>query len=215
MSEEQYLDEFEIDMHDVKAHYKRRKNISSDLIKLLNDGTKKEYVELAVGIIDPFANYSAYEHQLGPRILENNSISSVFKLALRMSSENLNVTNLPKTIYDANLPYLKISVGSEMASMLQPNKFWIGNVRTIWSHLVIKHEGDRERADEELELYRIGDVSSEMNYQIWRNIYLSMEHSLDVIQSISFAWAKREAIKPGKLKFLWIDAFCNALYECE
>lgn len=215
MSEDNYLNGFEIDMHDVKAHYMRRKKISSNLIELLENAAEQEYVELAVGITDPLANYSAYEHRLGPRILNNNSISSVFNLALRMSSKNLKITHLPKTIYDANLPYLKISVGSEIASMLQPNKFWIGNVRTIWSHLVIKHKGDWEKANEELELYRIGDVSSEMNYQIWRDIYLSMEHSLNVIESVSYVLAKQDAIKPGKLKFIWIDAVCSALYESE
>jgi hypothetical protein len=138
-----YLAEFDIDMHDVKEHYMHRKDVSKQLIKYLKEGTEREYVELAVGITDHLANYSAHEHQLDPRILDNNSISSVFNLAQRMSSKNLKVTHLPKTIYQANLPYLKISVGSEMASLLQPKRFWVGN------------------------------VSSEMNYQIWRDIYFN------------------------------------------
>ncbi len=213
--EEEYLAEFDIDMYDVKKHYMRRNKVSKRLIKHLNEGLEREYVELAVGITDPLANYSAHEHNLGPRILENNSISSVYNLAHRLISRDLKVTHLPKIIYQANLPYLKISVGSEMASLLQPNRFWVGNVRTIWSHLVIKHEGDWERANEELELCHIGDASSEMHYQIWRDIYLSMEHSLDVINIISAIWAEKQKVKPGKLKYIWIDAVCNALYECE
>ncbi len=215
LMETNYLSEFKIDMHLVKEHYIRRKNMSGKLKSLMKDGKKREYVELAVGISDPLANYSASEHQLGHRILENNSISSVYSLAQQLASTNLNVTDLPNIIYEANLPYLKISVGSEMAALLQPSHLWVGNVRTIWSHLVIKHKGDWEKANEELELYKIDDATSEMYYRIWRDIYLSMEHSLDIINSISSAWAKEQNIKSGKIKYLWVDAICSALYECE
>ncbi len=211
--EKEYLSEFKIDMNGVKEHYINRKDVSKRLKKYLRTGAERKYVELAVGITEPLANYSAHEHKLGPKILCNNTIASVFNLAQRMSSTTLNVTHLPKTIYQANLLYLKISVGSEMASLLQPDRFWVGNVRTIWSHLVIKHEGDWKRANEELELYHIGDVTSEMNYQIWRDIYLSMEHSLDVINAISATWSEDYGVEPGNLKYIWIDAICNALYE--
>ena len=212
---EEYLSEFDIDMHDVKKHYVHRKNVSQKLRRLLKNRKKKKYAELAVGITDPLGNYSAHEHQLGPSILANSSISSVFALATRMASEELKVTHLPKIVYGANLPYLKISVGSEMASLLQPNRFWVGNVRTIWAHLVMKHEGDWKKANEELKLYRTDDASSEMHYPIWRDIYLSMAPSLEDIKSISDSWAEEQEIKPGKLKYIWIDAVCNALYECE
>ena len=211
----EYLSEFDIDMHDVKQHYMHRKNVSQKLKRFLKNRKNREYVELAVGITDPIANYSAHEHQLGPRILENNSISSVFALAMRMASEELEATHLPKIIYDANLPYLKISVGSEMASLLQPNRFWVGNTRTIWAHLVIKHKGDWKIANEELKLYHEDDASSEMHYSIWRDIYLSMSCNLEVIGDISDSWAEEQKINPGKLKYIWIDAVCNALYECE
>lgn len=212
---EDYLSDFDIAMHDVREHYVRRKNVSKKLRRLLKNRKKTEYVKLAVGITDPLGNYSAHEHQLGPRILENNSISSVFALATRMASKELTVTHLPKTIYGANLPYLKISVGSEMASLLKPNSFWVGNVRTIWAHLVMKHEGDWKKANEELRLYRTDDAPSEMDYQIWREIYLSMAPNLENIQSISDSWAEEQKIKPGKLKYIWIDAVCNALYQCK
>lgn len=211
----EYLGEFDIDLHGVKEHYVSRKNISKKLNNLLSSGSEKEYVELAVGISDPLANYSASEHQLGPRILENNSTGAVFSLAQNLAETKLKVTHVPETIYQANILYLKISVGSEIASMLQPNRFWVGNVRTIWSHLVIKHKGDRGKANEELELYRFDDASSEMDYKIWRDIYLSMEPSLEVINQISNVWADEQGVKPGKLKYIWIDAICSALYENE
>lgn len=210
-----YLAEFDIDLHDVKQHYESRRDISKKLKNLLSNSSDKEYAELAVGISDPLANYSAHEHQLGPRILENNSISAIFSLAQNLAETDLELTHVPKTIYQANLPYLKISVGSEIASMLQPNRFWVGNVRTIWAHLVIKHKGNLEKANEELELYRIDDASSEMHYQIWRDIYLSMEPSLESIKQISDTWADEQGVKPGKLKYIWIDAICSALYESE
>lgn len=213
--ERKYLAGFDIDLRRVKDHYMRRKAISEQLGRLLTARAEAEYVEFAVGITDPLANYSAYEHQLGPQILNNNSIDSVFALAQRLADPNLKVTHVPKAIYDANLPYLKIGVGSEIACLLQPKRFWVGNARTIWSHLVIKHKGDWERANEELELYHVGDVSSEMNYQIWRDIYLSMEPSLDVISRIAGEWAQEQSVTPGKLKYIWIDALCSALYDSE
>ena len=215
MAEAEYLADFDIDLHGVKDHYMRRKAISEKLKQLLSNCAERQYVELAVGVSDPLGNYSAYEHHLGPKILENNSINAVFRLALELNDQALNVKYVPEKIYKANRPYVKISVGSEIASLLQPNRFWIGNVRTIWSHLVIKHKGDWEKANEELELYRIDDASSEMRYQIWRDIYLSMENSLEIIASIAEGWAKKQGVKSGKLKYIWIDAICNALYESE
>jgi hypothetical protein len=215
LMEQEYLVEFDVDMRSVKEHYARRKAVSEKLSQQLAVRSESEYVKLAVGVSDSLANYSANEHQLGPRILESNSIGAVFDLAQKLADPKLKVTHLPKTIYDANLPYLKIGVGSEIACLLQPKRFWVGNVRTIWSHLVIKHKGDWEKANEELALYRVGDVSSEMNYLIWRDIYLSMESSLDVIGRIAEIWAQEQNVKPGKLKYIWIDALCSALYEHE
>jgi len=213
LKETEYLDDFEVDLHDVMLHYMRREAISTQLRQLLRNSAKKEYVELALGVSDPHANYSANEHQLGPMILENNSINEIFLLAQKLAAADLIVTNLPKTIYQAKLSYLKIGVGSEIAALLQPNRFWIGNTRTIWSHLVIKHKGDWERANEELKLYRFDDPTSEMAYKIWKEIYLSMEPSLEIISRISMIWAEEQNVKPGKQKYIWLDALCNALYE--
>lgn len=213
LMEAEYLANFDIDLHDAKQHYMRRKTISEELRQLLINGEQSDYVKLAVGVSDSLANYSAYEHQLGPKILESNSVSAVFGLAQKLADPGLKVSHVPRTIYHANLPHLKIGVGSEIACLLQPNRYWVGNVRTIWSHLVIKHKGDWSRANEELELYRIDDASSEMHYQIWRDIYLSMEPSLETIGRIVGVWAEESNIKPGKLKYIWIDAICSALYE--
>ena len=202
MGEEEYLDDFVIDLNSVKEHYLRREQISSTLRTLLAEGRHNEYVSLAVGITDPLANYSAHEHQLGPRILGSNSSLSVFDLANRLASPTLSVTQVPNTIYAANLRHLKISVGSEMACLLQPNRFWVCNVRTVWCHLIIKHEGDWARAIEELALYRDDDASSEMNYAKWSAIYRRMEPSLEVINRISKRWAAIQRVEPGELKYI-------------
>lgn len=211
--ESTYLSGFDVDMNVVKQHYKDRKEVSKKLHSLLEAGSKEKYAELAVGASNSIANYSAHEHQLGSKILDRNSVSAIFQLAQKLSAKDLKVTHLPKTIYEANMPYIKISIGSEIACLLQPTRFWVGNVRTIWSHLLIKHKGDRKKANQELSLYKIDDASSEMHYQIWRDIYLSMETSLETINRIADVWSEEQGVKPGKLKYLWVDAICSALYD--
>lgn len=213
--EPNYLSEFEIDLAQVREHYDRRCSAANDIKRLLNENSVTDFVDLALGISNPIGNYSANEHELGPQVLNNNSPESVFRLASQLNSPGLNVNHLPRTIYDSNISYLKIGVGSEIACLLQPKRFWVCNVRTLWSHLVIKHKGDWEKANEELDLYRIGDVSSEMNYQIWRDIYLSMSETLSEINRVSLIWSQEQQVQSGDLQYLWIDALCNALYEAD
>lgn len=203
-----------ISMEDVRSHYDDRVEIHNILVKLLNNGKVQEYVNLALGIENSRGNYSADEHKLGPQILSENTIAAVFRLAKKLYACH-SVTHIPKTIYESNLAYLKIGVGSEMAAMLRPDRFWVGNVRTIWTHLLIKHGWDYSKADEELELYRDDDISSKMAYQIWRDIYLSMEPNLDTLIKIGNEYASKTGVKVGKLKYLWADAIANALYERE
>ncbi|TNY73328.1 hypothetical protein, partial [Vibrio parahaemolyticus] len=207
--------EFDIDLGEVKQHYQERKVVSKQLRKLLKQHEVKDYCELAVGVSDIHGNYSAYEHKLGPRILENNSYESIFNLAKLFSEKSITSRSVAKSIYESNLPYLKIGVGSEMACMLQPKRLWVGNVRTIWCHLVVKHHGNWQTANEELALYRFDDTSSEMHYKIWRDIYSSMKEDLDTIYELSLGWAEEQGVKVGKKKYLWVDAVCSALYACE
>ena len=54
-----------------------------------------------------------------------------------------------------------------------------------------------------------------MAYQIWRDIYLSMEPNLNKIIEIGKKYALQSGVKAGKLKYLWADAIANALYEYE
>ncbi|MBN1850683.1 MAG: hypothetical protein JW932_19085 [Deltaproteobacteria bacterium] len=201
-----------ISMVDVRSHYDSRIEIHKILKNRLLNGDVQGYVNLALGIEDPKGNYSADEYKLGPQILSESTPSAVFRLAQELFSCH-SVTQIPKIIYDSNITYLKISVGSEMATMLRPDYFWVGNVRTIWASLLIKHKWNYDKADKELELYRDNDILSEMAYPKWRDIYLSLEPNLDKLIAIGNRYASKVGVKAGKMKYLWADAIANALYE--
>ncbi len=163
-----------LDMNDVRAHYQRRSALSKKLTLLLNSSNAKKFADLALGISDVDGNYSAAEHGLGPKILATRPAMAVLELGKRLA-----VCYEPKqmvdTIYRANIPNLKIGVGSEIAMMVRPETFWVANTRSIWAHLLVKHSFNYARANEELRLYRDPESASEMNYDLWKGIYLDME----------------------------------------
>jgi hypothetical protein len=128
----------QLDMSSVKNHYDERFRCHQKLVSLFLNHNTEEYLNLALGISDPCGNYSASEHHLGEPILANNSHNSIINLARSFFDEN-NTRLMLESIYRANLSHLKISVGSEMAMMLKPDVFWVANVRTIWTHLLYKH----------------------------------------------------------------------------
>ena len=208
------IDMTHLEMPDVWQHYLGRRSSHRLLLKHLKNQDKKAYAKLALGITDASGNYSAAEHGLGPRIRSSVSDGTVFNLAQQILVCP-GPKQLPPIISGANIPYLKISVGSEMAAMLRPDLFWVGNVRTVWSHLLVKHQEDYDKANEELELYRDGDWDSEMAYHVWATIYVTMEKNLGIIEKDGSAEAKKQKVKIGKLRYLWIDAICDALYNAE
>jgi hypothetical protein len=199
-----------ISIHDVKEHYLSRYKIHEELLTLLRNNERDEYVRLALGITDCNGNYSAYEHKLGPRILSENAnaVNRIFKLAQQLLSCP-SINHIPSIIYNANILYLKISVGSEIAMMLRPKNFWVGNVRTIWAYFLIKHQWDYDNANEALELYKEGDLSSEMTYELWKYLYLEMQNNLDLLIDLGNRYACAEGIKRGLSKYLWADAIAN------
>ncbi|MGO9572511.1 MAG: hypothetical protein ACLP5H_33765 [Desulfomonilaceae bacterium] len=132
------------------------------------------YVWLALGMSDPNGNYSAWEHGLGERILQESSAEGVFWLAEQLAACN-NPSEMLGIVYRANVPYLKVSVGSEMAMMLRPFHFWVANARSVWAHLLVKHDFNLSIANEALGYYRVHDRDSEMDYATWRGIYADME----------------------------------------
>ncbi len=202
----------DLDMHAVRELYLHRELVHLELRRLFDNGAVHDYIQLALGISDSAGNYSASEHGLGPRILAESTEEAVFDLAT-VIEQCPNAHHLPELIYHNSLNYIKISVGSEIAMMLKPNDYWVGNVRTIWAYLLQKHDGDQQRANQEFCLYRDGERDSEMNYQIWRDIYLALENALSQLGCVSSQAAQTQGVAPGLLRFLWPDAVASFLYD--
>jgi hypothetical protein len=202
----------ELDMHEVREHYLVRESAHVRLRRMFDAGEVHEFVQLALGISDPAGNYSARDHFLGERILSESDEADVFNLAAEIEVCP-NAHHLPDLIYRHSLPFLKISVGSEIAMMLKPATYWVGNRRTIWSHLLLKHNGSTARANRELRLYREGDWDSEMEYAIWRDIYLALEQNLLTLSRLASEAAAMQEVVPGPLRFMWPDAVASFLFD--
>ena len=112
-----------IDYRAAYEHYYRRYMIHQRLTKAFQEGNVSKYVELALGIDELGGNYSASEHGLGPRILQQSLPEKVFELAQELFICKV-PANIPEVIYKANIPYLKISVGSEMATLACPPSYF-------------------------------------------------------------------------------------------
>ncbi len=56
-----------LDYNDVLSHYDARVEISETLQDLLKNGDKNKYSMLALGVSDPYGNYSASQHGLGEK----------------------------------------------------------------------------------------------------------------------------------------------------
>lgn len=202
----------QLDFKEIREHYDRRKETHRLLRNEFDVANINSYVRLALGIEDARGNYSASEHGLGPLILAEPNSNSVFRLAQELE-RCTKKSHIPEIIYRWRIPYLKISVGSEMGMMLRPNDFWVGNARTIWAHLLLKHEWRLSIANEELELYRDSDRTSEMDYQVWRYLYLAAERNLSIIAEMGNEEAANQGVEPGEFKFLWADTIASGLYN--
>jgi hypothetical protein len=201
----------ELDFTAVHDHYHRRMNVSRRLGSLLSSGATNEYVNLALGIDDAYGNYSAADHDLGPRILSVRSGASVFKLGSALATAR-SEKDVQRMIYHANIPYLKIGVGSEMAMLLQPEFHWVANTRSIWSHLLVKHRS-LSKANEELKLYRTGSQDSEMAYKVWCAVHTEMMPNFKKLASAGYLIADEQRVEPGPNAYIWADAIASALYE--
>jgi hypothetical protein len=96
--------------------------------------------------------------------------------------------------------------------MVNPKICWVANTRTIWTHLVIKHADDFDKANEELRLYRDADTSSEMAYQIWAHIHRELATSITRIAEEGERLARSARVTPGLIKYIWADAIANRIY---
>jgi hypothetical protein len=202
----------EVDMQVVRQLYLNREKIHEAMLKALKEENVDNYLQMALGLTKGgTGNFSADEHQLGWRILEENPHNSIFALAKELYACT-SPRKIPGIIYSHKLRYLKISVGSEMAMMLRPDDFWVANVRTVWVHILIKHGDNYKKANEELKYYRDKERTSEMEYRIWADIYRTLETVLVRLHDLGMEEARRQGVEPGDLKFIWADAIANELY---
>lgn len=200
-----------LDMQEALIHYKKRRDIHRELTKALYANNVEQFVPLALGITDPSGNYSASEYHLGPSVVQANGDQAVFNLA-----KQLNVCSSPAKIPDlitnSRLKFLKISVGSEMSMMLQPDRFWTANVRTVWACLLIKYGDDYAAANAELELYTRASGDSAMDYSVWAAMHPTLEIPMSRLYHLGVEEAKRQNVGHGPLHFLWADAIADMLY---
>ena len=202
-----------LDWHSVREQYEIRQRVHGELLRLHTEHKLSQFDDLLLGISDPAGNYSASEHGLGPKILFENlnveerfySISEAF-LAVESAHD------VPLMIRRAGIRYFQIGVGSEASCMMNPRICWVANVRTIRTHLVIKHADNLKKADEELQLYRQADASSEMAYQMWQAIHGELAGTITRIAEEGTRLAQRAKVKPGSIKYIWADAIANQLY---
>ena len=200
-------------MQKVYEHYQERLDVHRTMLKFHKERKKREFVELALAIKNPAANYSAYEHGLGARILANvSAVDSVFALGTDFWNCQ-SPKHIPNLIIERSIPYLKISVGSEIAMLIKPNDFWVANVRTVWAYLIVKHAYNIKLANEELQLYRDNERTSEMDYGVWTELHRLLETSQTHLHDLGVRKAQKENIPIGDLKYLWADAIANALFE--
>jgi hypothetical protein len=198
----------------VREHYLLRERTHRRVRQLYDAGNVADYVRLALGITDPAGNYSAAEHVIGPKILAGSNFAERDVFALAGAIEDCPNTNrLPTVIYEQAIDNLKISVGSEIAMMLKPDCHWVGNKRTIWSHLLVTHRMNQRRANEALRLYYARDDDSEMDYVVWRDLYLRIGPDLLTLGQMATQVAEDQGVEPGALRYLWPDAVATFLFD--
>lgn len=199
-----------LDYGKVRAAYDLRIDKHHDLKNALERGDVNGYVPSALGIDDRTGNYSAWFHSLGQRIrgASPSASENVFTLAKKLLV--CRPSEMTNAIYDdANIPNLKISVGSEMALMLQPNECWCTNHRTVFAHFVIQRKGNVNEARQDLQA--LGGAPPD--YPMWRHLhYPQIGESLSIIAKIATEEAVKQNVDPGHMKFLWADSTADQLY---
>ena len=197
-------------------HFNERVFTHNQLCRLLEINDIQKFVDVAIGIDKSISNgnYSASEHSLGERIIGSNYdvYNRIFSFAQEIyrSQHRLNV---PKIIRELGLLYLKISVGSEIATMLKPNMYWVANIRTLWTQAYINNNFSINSANEYIRLFRQQPNPQDIrdDYNMWAALYPTLENSLREISRIGNDFAGESA--PSDNIFLWADAICSELFE--
>lgn len=204
----------ELNWSDVRSHYDARFETHQELLLRYRRNQRADYVGLALGIEDAVGNYSAEEHGLGAKILASNddAVNEVYNLAtalLAASSPRL----IPSVIQKAHITYLAVGVGSELACMLAPDRYWVTNSRTLWTYLLFKHGENKRTANEALILYLDNDERSNMYYPKWTALHRDVGPSMRSIAALADAAARANGVNPGPVAYLWADAVSSFLYS--
>ena len=187
-----------------------RRDARDEMLLTLRDREAEAFARLALGIDDPAGNYSAAHHGLGPEILTLNTRAEerVMELALRLQSEPENT--VPQAIREAGLTSLSIGVGSELSSMLRPDRLWVCNIRTLWTELACLLNSFRE-ANKALKLYRESMKESELSWRYWFELHPRLGDFMK--QLCDAAIAEPNLTNPEAPDLIWADAICNVLYD--
>ncbi|MEO7133962.1 MAG: hypothetical protein ABI024_07050 [Vicinamibacterales bacterium] len=174
---------------------------------------KDLFGNLVLGVSDSAGNFSASRHGLGPKVLalNRNAAQHVHGVGMQFAALST-ASRVPGIIRGAGLRYFQISVGSEVSCIVNPSVCWVANRRTIWAHLLLKHDGNISIANEELALYRDDDMDSEMHYSIWTDLHGLLGASLPILAKEGTVAARRAGVRAGTLTYLWADVVANALY---
>lgn len=202
----------QLDWLAVRSHYDKRVQVHHKLKRLYLAENYVGFTWCLLGIDDASANYSAHEHGLGPHIISNNwePQRRIYELAGQLMKAK-NGLEVPELIRHANLSYLKIAVGSEASMVLNPDRCWVTNIRSLWAERLIRYGDNLRDAAELLKLYRDG-LRSEIDYGLWTGLHLGMDTALTRIATLADQAARQSGVEPGILKYMWADAVCNALY---
>jgi hypothetical protein len=203
-----------LDWQSVRRHYDDRVKESKNLRDYFAAKNIADFVDLALGMNGkPAGNYSAAEHNLGPRILASNvnALGRVYDLAVKFFPLK-DAVIVPDLVWRAQLKYLQIGVGSEISCMVNPEVCWVCNTRTIWMHLASTQSPGE--AEEALQLFRAGDADSQMAYTSWADAFHpELRTSLVDIAEKGRALSSQAGISPGKISYLWADAIASAVYD--
>lgn len=97
--------------------------------------------------------------------------------------------------------------------MLRPHDIWVANIRTIYAHFLIEYDWDYEKVDEAWELYKVGELESEMAYQYWREIYPRMENSQNTLIAMGNQFANDNDAQPSPARYIWADCIADSIYN--
>lgn len=199
----------EFDLQRACEYYEKREIAQSKLLDLFRNEEIVRYVELALGMTDHAGNYSASSiPDAANKILMNcgDDHRRIFDLA-KVLYDCPNANELPKVIEEEGVKHLKTAIGSEMAMMLRPKSFWVGNTRTLFAHLLLTLDSPSAAREE----WRVSKNS--MNSQRWAVMYPLIGESMLQLNKIAIDVAKGKGDTRGRILYLWADAVASDLFR--